>query len=61
MPKIRQPGSIKVIIWLTLFWKRAAGCFENRARPINTVCGQSVELLNVEAGGTNTYERVVKF
>jgi len=31
---------------------KVAVCFEIRTKHINTLCGQSVELLNVKPGGT---------
>jgi hypothetical protein len=31
------------------------GCSKNRVKPINTLCGQHTELLNVELCGTYTY------
>jgi hypothetical protein len=39
-----------------LFKKIIAVYSENHTKPINTLCGQSAELLNVKAGGTYTYQ-----
>jgi hypothetical protein len=35
-----------------LFWKIITVYAANNTKPINTLCGQNSELLNVKAGGT---------
>jgi hypothetical protein len=42
------------IIRLMLLWEIIALYSENHTKPINTLCGQNVGLLNVKAGGTYT-------
>jgi hypothetical protein len=34
--------------------------YDNHKKPINTLCGQNAELLNVEAGGTYSYHWALK-
>jgi hypothetical protein len=43
------------IILLMLFREIIAIYSENHMKPINTLCGQNVELVNVWAGGTYSY------
>jgi hypothetical protein len=33
---------------------------ENHTKPINTLCGQNTELLNIKAGGTYSYHYALK-
>jgi hypothetical protein len=44
--------SVTKIIWFLLFRKIIAVYSENQTKPINALCGQNAELLNVKAGGT---------
>jgi hypothetical protein len=48
------------IDWLTLFKEIIAVYSENHIKPTNRLCGQNAELLNVKAGGTYSYQRVLK-
>jgi hypothetical protein len=43
------------ISWLMLFKKIIALYSENHTKPLNTICGQNAELLNVKACGTYSY------
>jgi hypothetical protein len=51
---------MKTINWLTLFKEVIAVYSENHTKPINTLCGQNVELLFIKAGGTYSYHWVLK-
>jgi hypothetical protein len=46
---------MKKIIWLILFREIITVYSENHKQPINTLCGQNAEILNVEVGGTNVF------
>jgi hypothetical protein len=47
-----QPITITNIIWLTLFKEIISVHSDNNMKSINTLCGQSPELLIVKTGGT---------
>jgi hypothetical protein len=55
--KRKQHSSITMINWLMLFKEIIAIYSENHRKPINTVCGQNVELLTVKADGTYNYQQ----
>jgi hypothetical protein len=53
--KKTQHFTITKINWLTLFKEIIAVYSEHCTKPMNTLCGQTSELLIVEAGGTYSY------
>jgi hypothetical protein len=48
------------ITWLILFREIIPVYSENHMKPINTLCGQNAELLNVKVGGTYSYHCAFK-
>jgi hypothetical protein len=48
------------INWLMLFKEINTVYSENHTKPINTLCGENAELLNVKAGGTQSYHWALK-
>jgi hypothetical protein len=52
--------SISKISWLMLFREIIAVYPENHTKPINTFCGQSAELLTINAVSTYTYHWAIK-
>jgi hypothetical protein len=43
-----------------LFTETITVCSENDTKPINTLCGQNAELINVKASGTYNYHLALK-
>jgi hypothetical protein len=62
VPQRKQSVSTTKINSLILFRKIIAFYCENHTKHTNTLCGQNVEVevLNVKAGGTYTYECALK-
>ena len=42
-----------------LYREVIAVCSQIHTKHINTLCGQNVELLNIQPGGTHSYHRTV--
>ena len=43
-----------------LYWEVIAVCSQIHTKHINTLCGQSVEFMNVKRGGTYSNHRALK-
>jgi hypothetical protein len=55
-----QLVTMTTINWLMLCREIIADYCENHTKPINTLCGQNAELLNVIASSTYSYHRALK-
>jgi hypothetical protein len=58
--KKTQLFTITKINWLMLFKEIIAVCSKNHTKPINTLCGQDVELISVKSGGTYRFHWALK-
>jgi hypothetical protein len=56
--KKTQTVTMTTINWSSLFREIIAVYSENHTKPINTLCGQNAELLDVKTGGAYSYHWV---